>query len=66
MGKLEAGFLELINESRKTVKDCMQLDIDLDSAQNELATTFEMIFALFMRFGHNSTSSKKPKESKHG
>lgn len=63
VGRLEAGFLELINESRKTVKDCNQLERDFDNAQHELASTFEMIFALFMRFGNNSTSSKKPKDS---
>lgn len=64
VGRLEAGFLELINESRKTVKDCNQLERDFENAQSELATTFEMIFAIFMRFGSTSTSSKKPKESK--
>jgi hypothetical protein len=63
VGRLEAGFLELINESRKTVKDCNQLERDFDNAQSELANTFEMIFALFMRFGNNSTTTKKPKES---
>ena len=65
VGRLEAGFLELINESRKTVKDCNQLERDFENAQSELATTFEMIFAIFMRFGSTSTSSKKPKESSH-
>lgn len=45
------------------MKDCGQLERDLDNAQNELANTFEMIFALFMRFGNTSSSSKKPKDS---
>ena len=64
VGKLEAGFIELLTESKKTMRDCNQLDRDFDNAQKELVTTFEMIFAIFMRFGSNTNSTKKPKESR--
>jgi len=59
---LESNFIELINESKSTLKDCIKLEKDLEETRNELGSTFEMMLAIFIRFVGSTQSShgKRP------
>lgn len=61
--KLESSFIELMTESRNTLRDCTKLVDDLGDVSDEIGSNVEMLFAFLLKFVRSSNSTKK-KDSK--
>ena len=66
IGKLETGFIELITESKRTVKDCSKLVEDLEIAKGEIGKAFEMLLAILVRLynPNGKASTYLPKKTR--